>query len=116
MIIPNTTSFYLDKNQDDFWNDYACKEKGICYYEDSLFPEAIEANKSRMEEVMKKVESVRGITSGTGSQDPQTSMHMNEIGSRFVEECCRVTARIIRTEEGIGKTYHHFEGFVKHDE
>ena len=27
VIIPNTTSFYLDKNQDDFWNDYACRQK-----------------------------------------------------------------------------------------
>ena len=34
---------------------------------DALFPDAIEANKSRMEEVMKKVEQVRGMTSNTSS-------------------------------------------------
>ena len=34
---------------------------------DALFPDAIEANKTRMEEVMKKVEQVRGMTSGSSS-------------------------------------------------
>ena len=24
LIIPNTATFYLDKNVDSFWNDYAC--------------------------------------------------------------------------------------------
>ena len=46
----------------------------IPYEIDALFPDAIEANKTRMEEVMKKVEGVRGMTSGGNSQDPQTSM------------------------------------------
>ena len=44
VIIPNSTSFYLDKSQD------------------ALFPDAIEANRRRMEEVMRQVESVRGLT------------------------------------------------------
>ena len=47
----------------------------IRYDIDALFPDAIEANKTRMEEVMKKVEGVRGMTSGGSGQDPQTSMY-----------------------------------------
>ena len=55
-----------------WWNDD--NDDDDIYFIDALFPEAIEANKSRMEEVMKKVEAVRGMTSGGNSQDPQTSM------------------------------------------
>lgn len=36
-------------------------------YPDALFPEAIEANKSRMDDVIKKVDQVRGMTSGVGA-------------------------------------------------
>lgn len=54
-------------------------KNGMHLLEDSLFPEAIEANKSRMEEVMKKVESVRGITSASGGQNPQTSKNDSKL-------------------------------------
>lgn len=34
---------------------------------DALFPDAIEANKTRSEDVIKKVDQVRGMTSGAGA-------------------------------------------------
>ena len=47
---------------------------------DALFPDAIEANKTRMEEVMKKVEQVRGMTSGSSSSTSgQTGIFIYEI-------------------------------------
>ena len=47
---------------------------------DTLFPDAIEANKSRMEEVMKKVEQVRGMTSNTSSSTSgQTGIFIYEL-------------------------------------
>ena len=51
------------------------------YLIDALFPEAIEANKTRMEEVMKKVEQVRGMTSGSSSSSTsgQTGIFIYEI-------------------------------------
>ena len=61
VIIPNSTSFYLDKSQDAFWGEYAY----------ALFPDAIEANRRRMEEVMRQVESVRGLTG-----DAAATQHM----------------------------------------
>ena len=71
VIIPNVQSFYLDKNQDDFWNEYAY----------SLFPEAIEANKSRMDDVVKRVESVRTMTSGSSSAGHQTTLLKSAVES-----------------------------------
>lgn len=62
VIIPNSTSFYLDKSQDAFWGEYACTFPVSTQTEDALFPDAIEANRRRMEEVMRQVESVRGLT------------------------------------------------------
>lgn len=43
---------------------------------DALFPDAIEANKTRSEDVIKKVDQVRGMTSGAGaSASGQTGMY-----------------------------------------
>jgi len=87
-------------------------KNGMHLLEDSLFPEAIEANKSRMEEVMKKVESVRGITSASGGQNPQTSKNDSKLWCRPLEECCGISAWTAWTEKGTGETHDNIEGLV----
>lgn len=73
VYIPNSTSFYLDKSKDAFWSEYACLRCARGSIVDALFPEAIEANKSRMEDIVKRVESVRSMTSGSAPAGHQTS-------------------------------------------
>ena len=113
LIIPNTSTFYLDKNKDQFWSDYACRSVQSSSI-DALFPEAIEANTTRMKDIMKRVDQVRGMTAGNGqNMTGQTGRCWEGVSFRYVEECSGVAARADGAEEGSGEAHHDSEGYSR---
>ena len=115
VYIPNASSFYLDKSKDDFWNEYACSLPLLSLLIlDALFPEAIEANKSRMDDIVKRVESVRSMTSGSAPAGHQTStLSALSASDSAAEERRGVASRASGAEKGAGEAHDDHERYAE---
>lgn len=115
VYIPNASSFYLDKSKDDFWNEYACSLPLLSLLIlDALFPEAIEANKSRMDDIVKRVESVRSMTSGSAPAGHQTStLSALSASHSAAEERRGVASRASGAEKGAGEAHDDYERYAE---
>ena len=62
--------------------------------------------------MVKRVESVRTMTSGSSSASHQTSRNIHIITFSVVEECGRVASGALRAEKGIRETHNDTERFA----
>lgn len=81
---------------------------------DALFPDAIEANKSRMDDIVKRVESVRSMTSGSAPAGHQTStLSALSASHSAAEERRGVASRASGAEKGAGEAHDDYERYAE---